>query len=49
MPDDDVSDLPHVVGLGGRTARLKVQDLLDALAGKDVVVATDPFHKAESG
>lgn len=40
-------NLPHLIRLGHRLSRLKIQDLFDVFPGIDVVIATNTFREAD--
>jgi hypothetical protein len=48
VTNDHVSDLFDLIRLGQPDSRLKVQDLLDAIARENVVVTSDTLIKAKS-
>jgi hypothetical protein len=40
--------LPHLIRFGHRTARLQIQDFLDAFAGENVVASANAFLKSQA-
>jgi hypothetical protein len=48
VPDDYLSDLPHLVGLGMAPVALDIQPLTDALLSEVVMAPTDSLSESQA-